>query len=147
MARNISKEKKEEYNKKRKEKYDANVDDVRTKRLAYMENWRRTFPEKVLYSQAKIRAERKGLEFDLELSDIVIPELCPILERPIVCMGKTWFSPSLDRIDVSKGYIKSNVRVISDLANTMKNSANFDLLRKFSKNIITYIGDDIVQPS
>jgi hypothetical protein len=32
-------------------------------------------------------------------------------------------SPSLDRIDPSKGYVKGNVRVISARANLLKNDA------------------------
>jgi hypothetical protein len=38
-------------------------------------------------------------------------------------------SPSLDRIDNSKGYVKGNVAVISFRANTLKNNATADELR------------------
>lgn len=140
----FSAEQKARYNTARKEKYENDINGVRTKRLEYMETWRKNNAQKTLYGQARIRAAKRGLEFNIELSDVVIPDVCPILQVPLVKDGKTWFSPSLDRIDVTKGYIKGNVAVISDLANTMKNSATFEQLRTFNKNILQYIGDDIV---
>lgn len=98
--------------------------------------------EKILLANAKKRSSERNLEFDIELSDIVIPKFCPLLEIPII-KGSTMFnrdsSPSLDRIDSSKGYIKGNVRVISNLANSVKRDLDKDLLFKFSKNIINYM--------
>jgi hypothetical protein len=38
-------------------------------------------------------------------------------------------SPSLDRIDSSKGYVKGNVRVISHRANLLKNNATVEELK------------------
>lgn len=89
---------------------------------------------------AKNRAARKGLEFNLELSDIVIPDVCPLLEVPFQFGTKDSYdySPSLDRIDNSKGYIKGNVQVISMKANAMKNSASPDELHTFCKNILRH---------
>jgi len=108
--------------------------------------FRRDHNDQVLLSQAKIRSNRFGLEFNLDLSDIIIPEFCPILGVKLVRGTKTksTFSPSLDRIDNSKGYIKGNVRVISNLANTMKNNATKEQLFSFADNIKSYLNDDIV---
>jgi hypothetical protein len=47
------------------------------------------------------------------------------------------FSPSIDRIDSTKGYIKDNIQVLSFLGNRMKNSATPDQLLTFAKNIIS----------
>ena len=90
--------------------------------------------------QLKRRAEQRGLEFNLDESDIIIPEKCPILEVPLVIGKKNdyMYSPSIDRIDNTKGYIKGNIQVISMKANTMKNSATPEELVNFCKNILRY---------
>ena len=82
----------------------------------------------------------KGLEFNLELSDIVIPEKCPLLEVPFHFGTKECYdySPSIDRIDNSKGYVKGNIQIISMKANAMKNSASLEELYTFCKNILRY---------
>jgi hypothetical protein len=96
--------------------------------------------EQYIWFRAKQRAAKYGYDFNLEVSDIVIPKICPVLEVPIEIGTKDSYeySPSLDRIDNSKGYIKGNVWVISKKANSMKNSATPEELSKFCKNIIRY---------
>ncbi len=102
-----------------------------------------------MWMGARDRAYNKNLEFNIEMEDIIIPELCPILNIPLVKnikqAGKD--SMTLDRIIPELGYVKGNVRVISRLANTMKQDASFEELKLFSKNIINYINDyeDIVR--
>lgn len=93
-----------------------------------------------MWKAAKKRAEEKDLEFNIDESDIIIPEICPILEVPLVFGTKDNYdySPSLDRIDNTKGYIKGNVWVISKKANTMKSSATLQELYKFATNILRY---------
>ena len=81
------------------------------------------------------RARRKKYEFNLELIDILIPEMCPILGitiDKIVTGIPKYNSPSLDRIDNSKGYVKGNVMVISHKANAMKHNATPEELIKFA---------------
>ena len=93
-----------------------------------------------MWKAAKKRAEEKGLEFNIDESDIIIPEICPVLEVPLVFGTKDNYdySPSLDRIDNTKGYIKGNIWVISKKANTMKSSATLQELHKFATNILRY---------
>jgi len=104
-----------------------------------------------MWRNAKKRAADKRIPFEIEVNDIVIPEKCPLLETPLTRGEHTrWENPentiSLDRIVPEKGYVKGNVRVISTLANTMKNNATIEQLLTFSKNIISYInGEDIVR--
>jgi len=106
-------------------------------------NYRINHPEIVLCSMAKRRAKGKGHEFNIDKTDIDIPILCPILGIPIVKVytkgknsGPTSNSPSLDRIDNTKGYIKGNVRVISHKANTMKHNASPIELIRFAEWVL-----------
>lgn len=75
-----------------------------------------------LLKAAKMRAERYGLDFDISLEDVIMPTHCPILGLELaVSEGKrNENSPSLDRIENHKGYVKGNVCVISWRANRLK---------------------------
>ena len=89
-----------------------------------------------LLSQAKKRAKRYGLPFDLTATDIDIPELCPVFGVTLVRgtgKGPTAWSPSLDKIIPAMGYVPGNVRVISQKANVMKSSASPQELLLFAK--------------
>lgn len=96
-----------------------------------------------MFRRAKSRAKERGHEFDLEKSDIVIPEFCPILgikmEHHKGRSGGKHNSPALDRIDNNKGYIKGNVIVISHLANMMKSSANEEQLLSFANWVLNNV--------
>lgn len=91
-----------------------------------------------LLTACKSRAKKNNLEFNLTKEDIVIPELCPVLLKPLICGDKSDynFSPSVDRIDNSKGYTKDNIQVISMQANKMKNNATKEELLNFAKWIL-----------
>jgi hypothetical protein len=90
-----------------------------------------------MHQRAKIRAKESGLEFTIDVSDVQIPEICPVLGIYMNMnsgrSGAFKNSPSLDRIDNNKGYIKGNVQVISQLANAMKGAASKDELIKFAE--------------
>ena len=94
-------------------------------------------PHKKMYWGSRKRAADKGFEFNIDISDIVIPKYCPLLG--IELKHGTGFlideSPSLDRIDSKKGYIKGNVWVISHKANTMKSDATLEELELLVKNL------------
>lgn len=95
------------------------------------ENWR---DEKHLLRHAKERANKTGAEFDLDVADIRIPVTCPILGIPLERgIGKRHDgSPTLDRIDPSKGYVRGNVAVLSHRANLYKNDGTSEEHRKIA---------------
>ena len=75
--------------------------------------------KKFILRHAKLRAKKKGLEFNLTEEDIILPTHCPILGVPLSKDGRR-YGFSLDKIDPTGGYVKENVWVISQLANAMK---------------------------
>jgi hypothetical protein len=83
-----------------------------------------------LLTRAKKSAKERGLAFDLDIGDIQVPDVCPVLKVPMEY--KTPYAPSVDRIDSSKGYIKGNIQVMSWKANTMKSSATAEELKSFA---------------
>ena len=83
------------------------------------------------------RAKREGKIFELKHEDIPWVTHCPFLGIELDYQIKGHAagkdnSPSLDRIDNTKGYVKGNVQVLSRLANTMKSSATPEQLRAFA---------------
>lgn len=92
-----------------------------------------------MMAAAKARAKKADVPFDLRSSDIQFPLECPalgitMLSGAYIGTGKASdSSPSLDRIEPQKGYVRGNVQVISNLANTMKNKATPQQLRMFCK--------------
>ena len=91
-----------------------------------------------MWKAAKKRARDKSLDFDIEVSDIIIPQFCPLLHIPIIHktgMGKPrTSSPSLDRLDNSLGYIKGNILVMSYRANILKRDAEFQEMQRLVNN-------------
>lgn len=81
-----------------------------------------------LLNYARRNAKRRGEECSLELKDIVIPEYCPVLGIKLEPGSHNHqdCSPSVDRIDSTKGYTKDNVWIISARANRIKNNATIE---------------------
>jgi hypothetical protein len=117
------------------------VEEGISKQDVYNYKWRISNPEAYLLHSAKSRAKKLGWDFDLTVEDIVIPELCPVLEIPLFIrqgykgQDKNPNNPSLDRIDSNKGYIKGNVKVISWRANDLKKNGT---LEEFTK-LVEYL--------
>ena len=86
---------------------------------------RKLDPEGYMVRTTRERAKRIGIEFSIRKADISIPEVCPVLgialSRP--GYGQCESSPTIDRLDPSKGYVPGNVAVISNRANRLKNNA------------------------
>ena len=96
-----------------------------------------------MLNRARARAKKYGWDFNIEESDIVIPTHCPLLGIELyIAEGRKTVkdnSASLDRIDPTKGYVKGNILVISNKANTMKSNATPQELLKLATNLIKYI--------
>lgn len=85
-----------------------------------------------MLTAARQRARDAGLTFNIDLSDIAIPPFCPALGLELQAGNgaRAPNSPTLDRLDNSRGYVKGNVRVISWRANAIKNNCTIEELEK-----------------
>jgi hypothetical protein len=95
-------------------------------------------PEQLILERTKASAKARGLEFNLDLNDIVIPETCPYTGLALQFNeGRPKKnSYSVDRIDNSKGYVKGNVEIISYMANVMKQNSTEEEQIRFAKEIL-----------
>jgi hypothetical protein len=96
------------------------------------ENYSKHSREYNIWHRAKTRAVKFHLEFDIEISDIYIPEVCPIFNTPFIT-GDTDLTPSIDRIDPTKGYIKGNIMIISNKANRIKSNGTYEDIMQVAK--------------
>lgn len=93
-------------------------------------------PIKTMLLDARASAKKRGIEFSLPIytTTLTIPETCPVLGIPLYrCRGKFGGgpnSPSIDRIDNTKGYVEGNVRIISRRANCLKSDSTLDELER-----------------
>lgn len=107
--------------KRAKEYYKNNKEHVKKLRK---ERYRNNI-EKILFRSARERARKKNIDFNIDITDIVIPDKCPVLGMPFTVGNNrpVGNSPTVDRIIPSKGYVKGNIMVISYRANTIKSDA------------------------
>lgn len=120
------------------------------KRKEYEKQWRLDNPyssrkkEKRLLWAAKRRAKEENVPFDLVESDIKIPEFCPYLGITLTNTAprgsKRESVASLDKIVPSLGYVKGNIEVMSQQANTMKSNATKEQLVLFALEILKRYG-------
>ena len=96
-------------------------------------------PKHKIWERVKRRAKKNKVAFDLTVHDIPdIPEKCPVLGI-VLCpnekAGPLDTSPSLDRIVPERGYVKGNVRVISNRANRLRADATSKELFLVAKDL------------
>lgn len=98
------------------------------RRSASHKKWRANNRAAALITSAKFRAKQKGLAFDLDevkerLQMRIDRGVCEATGIPFdLAGGRTWNSPSLDRIDPTIGYLSTNVRVVIFALNVMLNT-------------------------
>ena len=93
-----------------------------------------------LWKRARSRAQLQHLAFDISPDDVVIPETCPVFGFKLEsAYGKGIGrgaqnaqpnSPTLDRLEPAKGYVKGNIYVISQRANVLKRDASLQELEQ-----------------
>lgn len=96
--------------------------------------------KKIKYSCKKSNAKRVGIEFTIPFGEIIWNEYCPVLgikldynTRGIAADN----SPSIDRIDPTKGYISGNTVVMSWKANRLKNDGSAEDHKKIAEWLLT----------
>ena len=79
-------------------------------------------------------------DFTIEFGDIEFPTHCPILgiELDYYADSMRDNSPSFDRVDPSKGYVKGNVAIISMRANRIKNNGTAEEHEKIAAFMRSY---------
>lgn len=117
--------KKEYYKKNRDKIIKQQIDSInrnperRKKTSEYWRQYTRENFEARLLAAVKHRAKKKGLEFNLTIDDIVIPNFCPKTGIPLLIHNNSENSkqkyidtPSVDRINPNLGYVKDNIQIV-----------------------------------
>lgn len=106
-----------------KERTVIRLEKTKRQRAKIMKKYRDSNPIRFKIRAICSKSKYNGIPFDLTEEDIIIPDICPVLGIPLD--GKTrdrgW---SVDRIVPEKGYVKSNIRIISMRANRLKSDAS-----------------------
>ncbi len=118
--------------------------------LQKQRDWHVSNPLMSIFSDKRSRAKQRGIEFDLVFEDVEFPARCPVLGIELNytrCSGlgrnPRPNSPSFDRIDPDKGYVKGNVLIVSMMANQIKSNATVEQLEKvasFYRQLIPQTG-------
>ena len=142
-----------------KQWYEANKEEKLAKNAEWKENNKDQYKQsernryerdyaKIIWRGAKERAVKKSIPFDIDVEDIIIPTVCPVLGIQIYPAFRkenggifSDNSPSLDRIDVTKGYTKGNVMIISWRANRIKTNATIEELKMFCEYYNRILGE------
>lgn len=83
------------------------------------------------YNVIRHKCQRDGIKFDFTVDDLApFPLECPVLGLEIDYFkkghGGSNYSPSIDRMTPEDGYVKGNVRIISQKANRLKQDSSIE---------------------
>ena len=131
----------DEFYKNVKGKYGANsycklCDDLKTRQYKINNPVMRKTGQMLAHARKRAKAKHVPFDIDIEYVRSLVVSHCPVYGMPLnwstFCENKpipTANSPSLDRIDPTKGYVKGNVWIISHKANTFKSYATHEELK------------------
>ena len=105
--------------------------------------WYKKNPVLQLLQNARARAKKHKVPFNLVAEDIRIPPLCPVLgiAMPLGNRRNHVFAPTVDRLVPELGYVRGNIRIISHRANMLKSNAGLEELEAvvgYLREIKTY---------
>lgn len=135
-------EKNKDYNQRY---YQQNKDKVKEQLRQKYQDLKNDTPWRLAVRRARNRAKQMGFEFNIddEYIESIWQTTCPVLGIPLFSAdfgsgmkrGESKAkaqdnSPTLDRIDSSKGYVKGNIVVMSYRANLIKNCGTLDEHKK-----------------
>lgn len=139
--RNFKKNNRNLIRERKRKAYWANPELAREKRRQWVINNPERYLQTYLKGSAKTRAKQQNVPFNIELSDIVVPEYCPILKWIKLERSKTghptYSSPTIDKIIPELGYVKGNIQIISLRANVLKSDGSIKELKALAKWIDT----------
>lgn len=135
--------------------------DICKKCSSYRKKWESKNKEKIyqrkrslgaklheMLRSARKRANNKNIDFEIDYDYIksIYPKngKCPYFNKKFIIGKKVSceFSPTLDRIDCNKGYVKGNVEIISMRANYIKSNATPKELDIISKRLRKILKND-----
>jgi hypothetical protein len=93
------------------------------------------------YRTKKANSVRRGIPFDIDFGEIDFPLVCPVLGLDLDYFTEEGWSdnsPSFDRIDPNKGYIRGNVAIISMRANRLKNNGTAEEHQKIAQFMLDH---------
>lgn len=91
-------------------------------------------PKREMLAAARKRARLANVPFELKEHDFEIPDVCPVLGMALAtgvgrCGPREW-SPTLDRVVPSRGYVPGNVVVVSWRAIRLKSDGTMEELAR-----------------
>jgi hypothetical protein len=109
--------------------------------------WAIKNPVRMLVRQAKRRASRKAIPFEIKAADLEpFPTHCPVLGIELQYgpgRGRNLYgnpgAASIDRIRNKDGYIKGNVIIVSLRANLLKGQASLAELQRIARFYSEYV--------
>ena len=90
-------------------------------------------PARYLWEKARTRARKSSLAFTIKVSDVVVPDQCPVLGIEIGPLRGGIHGATIDRIHNSKGYVPGNIVIVSMRANRIKSDATIDELQRIAR--------------